>query len=193
MLEQTAAALQASEPGRIAVQLRDKDASDRRLLRAGRALRAITSRRQAELLLNGRADLARALGADGVHLPETGVGPQAVRELLGPHARIGVSCHDAEGLARAAAGGADYVTLGPLGPVAGKGAPLGWERFAEWTARCPLPVLALGGVGPENVAEVIAAGGAGIAVIRAVYRQADPAAAVRHLLRELDSARRGRR
>lgn len=124
-------------------------------------------------LVSGRVDVAAALGL-GVHLPERGLPADVARALLGPDVLVGVSRHDAEGLARAATEGADYATLSPFAATPGKGAPLGAEAFATLARRAPLPVIALGGIDRTNAAEALRAGASGVAMIRA----ADPALVV---------------
>lgn len=186
-------------PAGVAVQLRAKSASARELYEAASALRPITRAAGALLLVNARLDVAIAAGADGVHLPERGLPPSAVRARM-PDAWVGVSCHDARGLARATAEGADYAVLGPIGPVPGKGAPLGVEGFRALLARAPrtgaprgsrpLPVLALGGIGAGDAPALLEAGAHGVAVIRAVVGASDPAEALASMLRALDTGAR---
>ncbi len=181
----TRAALSAAEPGRVAVQLRDKSASARELIALASALLPICRAAGAPLFVNDRADVARIVGADGAHLPEAGLSVQEARTILGPSARIGRSCHDRAGLERALRDGADLATLAPVNAVPGKGAPLGVEGFARAARDLPLDVYALGGVGAEDARALREAGARGVAVIRAVYGAVDPAAEVRALLSAL--------
>ncbi|MFW5926249.1 MAG: thiamine phosphate synthase [Myxococcota bacterium] len=178
----------AAAAGRVAVQLRAKDRGGRALVALGRGLRAVTAERGVPLLVNGRLDVAHAVSADGVHLPEAGVTPAEARTILGPDALVGASRHDGAGVARAAAEGADYATLGPFAATPGKGPPLGPDRFAAIAREATLPVLALGGVGAREVPAARAAGAHGVAVIRAVYGDPDPGAALTALLAALDTA-----
>jgi thiamine-phosphate pyrophosphorylase len=174
---------------RVAVQLRAKALATRHLHTLGQSLREVTRRAGVALLVNGRADVAHAVFADGVHLPEGGLRPADVRRVLGEGALVGVSAHDGAALAAAAADGADYATLGPFAPTPGKGPPLAEDAFATMVRIAALPVLALGGVNGSNAAHALRAGAHGVAVIRAVTRAADPAAAVRALLDALDRVR----
>lgn len=183
----TRAALEGAPPGRVAVQLRDKSASAADLAEAGRALLAIGRAAGALLVINDRVDVARAIGADGVHLPERGLDVRDARSVLGPGRLVSCSRHDEAGLARAAAEGADYATLAPIFAVPGKGPPLGVEGLRA-AARLAMPVLALGGITPRHVPALLAAGARGIAVSRAVYASERPAEAVRALLDALDRA-----
>lgn len=144
-----------------AVLLRRPGAGDRQLLAEAAALSG-----PLPLLMHRRADLARLADAAGVHLPERGVPIADARRLLGPAAIVGVSRHDRAGLEASA--GADYATLSPFFAVAGKNPPLGAEGFRRVRAAAPdgLTVLALGGLGPANAEEALAAGADGLAVLR---------------------------
>ncbi len=189
IVEATRAALSAAPPGRVAVQLRHKGAPASELVALGHALRDVTRAHGVPLLVNDRADIAKIIGADGVHCPERALTPGDVRAVLGPDALVGVSCHDEDGLRAAERGGATFVTLGPFAATPDKKPPLARHRFAVITDLARVPILALGGVDASLVADAIRAGARGVAVIRAVYQASDPAAAVLALCRSLDSAR----
>lgn len=165
------------------------------LRRPGLALRAYLAEaeRLAELararsfpwLAHARVDLASALGG-GVHLPERGLRAAEARALLAPSSLVGVSRHDVHGLRHALAAGADYATLSPFAATPGKGPALGAVRFAAIRASVPsLPVLALGGVDGSNLADALAAGADGVALIRAVADADDPAATLDRLVQAL--------
>lgn len=178
------AALAGLPAGAVAVQLREKAMPARDLLALARALQAVCGSARQPLLVNDRVDVALAAGAAGVHLPSSGLPPQEARRLLPPGALVGVSCHSPEDVVRAAAGGADFATFGPVFDTPSKrryGAPVGLARLAE-AARIGLPLLGLGGVEPANAARVVDSGAYGVAAIRAWLGAADPAAAVRALL-----------
>lgn len=149
--------------GVSAVQLREKDLPDRACYELLRLLRrALPAGR---LFANGRADLALAAGADGVHLPADGVPTAALRARFGSRLILGRSTHTVEEVAREAASGADYVTFGPVFASPGKGEPVGLAALAA-AAGQGVPVLALGGVGVSELPRVAAAGAAGAAGIR---------------------------
>jgi thiamine-phosphate pyrophosphorylase len=143
-------------------------------------MRLLTSRHGAKLLINDRVDIALAAGADGVHLGVASIPPAEARRLLGSGRLIGCSTHSEEQLAAAEAGGADFVTFGPVYATPSKapyGPPVGVEALRRACAAAGIPVFALGGVGPRNVGEVIAAGADGIAAISAVLAAEDPGTA----------------
>jgi thiamine-phosphate pyrophosphorylase len=147
-----------------AVQLREKDLPDRAVHCLARALRRWLPR-PARLLVNGRADLALAAGADGAHLPADGVPLAALRDRYGSALLLGRSAHRLEEVAAAAEAGADYVTFGPVFPSPGKGEATGLDTLAA-ACRLGVPVLALGGVGLAELPLVAGAGAAGAAGIR---------------------------
>ncbi len=148
----------------VAVLLRRPGASDRQVLIEARSLRG-----PVPLLIHRRPDLAFLAGAAGVHLPERGLPAREARALLGGDALIGVSRHDAAGLA--SAGDADYATLSPFGSVADKNPPLGADGFRAARAQAAdgLAVLALGGLSPETCEAALRAGADGIAVLRGAH------------------------
>ncbi|CAM3037944.1 MULTISPECIES: thiamine phosphate synthase [Methylobacterium] len=163
---------------------RDLDPEARRSLGAGIAARLRAA--GGFLTVGGDIALARALGADGVHLGG-GTGPDwvsAARAALGPDALIGISAHAPVEVEAAARAGADYVTLSPVFPTASKpgyGPALGPEGIAA-ARRAGLPIVALGGVTPERIPLCRDAGAAGVAVMGALMHAAEPAAAARRIL-----------
>lgn len=179
-------ALADSRPGLVGVQLRAKRASDRRLVEWGRELRVITSAVGGPLTVNRRPDVAKIVGADGVHLPELGLRPRDVARYFPDLELIGVSRHDAAGLRNAAVEGASYAFLSPIFEVPGKGQPLGVGGFSAAIADVGMAIFALGGLGPAQVEPLLAAGAFGIAVRRAIYQSRKPEEALHRLIRELD-------
>lgn len=185
------AALTRAPAGRVALQLRARHLSDVQRTELAHALRRLTREHGAPLLLNDGVELARALGAEGVQLPERGPSPQEARARLGPTACIGASRHDLAGVLAAARDGADFVTLSPVFEVPGKASPLGLPGLRAVAVASALPIVALGGITAASAAAVIGAGAHGIAVIRDVLGREDPAPAVDALLSAIDQGRRG--
>lgn len=180
--EAVRAALRGAPPDSVLVQLRAKACEPGRLYDLALAVHEHCTTHGAGLVINDRADLAQAIAADGVHLPERALPAAAVRRVMGEHALIGVSCHDAAGLRAAASGGASFATLSPVFPSPQKGAPLGLPRFSELVRAASLPVYALGGVDASRARALKRAGASGLAVISAVFGSQDPASAVAGLL-----------
>lgn len=158
-----------------ALQLREKQASDREVYELAVEARSAASRSatgELRILVNGRPDLALGAGLDGVHLPGSGLPVDVVRSLLGSEALIGCSTHHPDEVARAFELGADYVTFGPVYPTPSKqayGPPPGLEGL-ERAAAHGGPVLALGGITMERIRECMGAGAYGIAGIRLFAR-----------------------
>jgi thiamine-phosphate pyrophosphorylase len=165
-----------SAAGVDAVQIREKDLDDRSLWEIVRTARALLPS-STRLLVNGRADIAVAAGAHGVHLPSDGVPASALRRRFGPEILIGVSTHAVEEVERARDEGADYATFGPVWETPGKGPPVGAGALAR-AAATGLPVYALGGVTIPRFGAVAAAGAAGVAAIRLFQRPSELRAAV---------------
>lgn len=180
--------------GARVLQLRMKHTPIRRALEAARTVVVACHRAGALCLMNDRVDLALLAGADGVHVGDEDLPPEAARELLGAGRVLGVTVRDAE-MARAARdAGADYVGLGPVFGTVTKQVPapvLGLTRFAEVVRACPLPVVGIGGVGLGNIADVAAAGAHGAAVVSDALLAEDVAGRVRQLAAAFDRGARG--
>lgn len=152
------------------VQLREKRLPARALYELTARSAALVRGTQTRLLVNDRADLARAAGADGVHLTARSLEASIVRRSFGPEFLIGVSTHSPAEACAARDHGADFAVFGPVFDTPSKrayGPPVGLESLRE-AARvaAPFPVLALGGVTSENAAEALRAGASGVAAIR---------------------------
>lgn len=157
-LEQLAAA------GVDAVQLREKDRDDADLYALARRARAALPA-ECRLLINGRPDVAIAAGADGVHLPSSGLPVAAVAGRWGARLLVGVSTHRLDEVSAARRAGAHYALFGPVYATPSKPRPTGLERLAE-AASLGLPVIAVGGVTAERLGALAAAGAVGAAGIR---------------------------
>ncbi len=159
------------------VQLRDKAASAAELLAGAAIARRLCDAADALLVVNDRPDLAAQSGADGCHVGQHDMEPATARERAGDGALIGRSTHFPDEVAGAA--DADYIGVGPVWATPTKPGrhPVGIElvRFAAFHA--PVPFFAIGGIGADNVGEVIAAGARRIAVVRAITEADDPGAA----------------
>ncbi len=151
------------------IQIREKDLADRELFLLVKKVVALARPTQCRVLVNGRADVALAAGAHGVHLPSTGLHVGDVRPWLPEGFLVGVSVHSRAEAVEAWTSGADYVLLGPIFPTpskAGMGPPLGLAAFHDICSEVSLPVIGLGGISAETVQTVLQAGAAGVAAIR---------------------------
>jgi thiamine-phosphate pyrophosphorylase len=151
------------------VQIREKSLSARVLYELTQRAVAITHGSSTKLLINDRFDIARAAGADGVHLTVNSLPANLVREICGENFLIGVSTHSLETALDAGVQGADFVVFGPVFETESKrafGPPQGLEKLREVTsALAGFPVLAIGGVNAENASKCFQAGASGIAAI----------------------------
>jgi thiamine-phosphate pyrophosphorylase len=184
-----AAALLAG--GARVVQLRLKAATSRELLDAALRIVPLARAASALFLVNDRPDVARAAGADGVHLGQDDVPVAAARRVLGPDAIVGVSTHDVDEARRADAEGADYVGVGPVYATSSKANPLAPRGLALVRAvrtAVRRPLVAIGGITVDTAPAVRAAGADAVAMIAALARAPDPAAAVTAALRALETA-----
>lgn len=172
------------------VQVRDKSAGASELYALAGRLLPLCRESGSGLLVNDRLDVALAAGADGVHLARKSLPVAAARRLLPPGLLLGVSVHSLEEALAAAEHGADYLTFGSVFPTRSHpGRPAaGLEALAEVVVAVDVPVLAIGGIGPENVERVLATGVAGVAVISSILLDPDPAAAAARLRAAMDRA-----
>lgn len=166
------------------VQLRDKDAPDELILRAAAGFRALCDEHGALFWLNDRPDLARAAGADGVHLGQDDMPVSEARDQLGPDLLIGLSTHSPGQFDAAFASEADQLSVGPVWETPTKaGRPAAGLDYVRHAAEHggDAPWFAIGGIDAGNVSEVVAAGARRVVVVRAIRDAADPEAAARSL------------
>ena len=181
-----ARAVLAAGGGRVALHLRGRGASGARLFELAAQLRPTALAAGALLFANDRVDLALAAELDGVHLGRASLPPGVARGMLPPGSWVGVSVHDGAG-ARAAAPDADYLVVGTVFATLSHPGRMGAgpELLSRVQAATSIPLLAIGGITPERVAEVVAAGAGGVAVVSGIWGAADPGAAVLGYLRNL--------
>jgi len=178
----------ALEGGARMVQLRRKSASGRDLFEWAVRIQALCREYEALFIVNDRGDIALAAHADGVHLGQQDMPVASARALLGPETLIGVSVSNPSEAAKAAEEGADYLGVGHIFPTSSKEKPMppiGTSAIRPIIEASGLPVIAIGGIELQNVAEVIKAGASGVAVISAVSGSADPVAATRELVKRI--------
>jgi thiamine-phosphate pyrophosphorylase len=175
------------------VQLRDKGAADAELLDAAARFGAACRAAGALFLLNDRPDLARAADADGVHVGQDDEPVAAARARVGADRLVGLSTHSTEQARRGAVSGADYLAVGPVHATPTKlGRPaIGLEPVRFAAEHLALPWFAIGGLDPETVGAVVAAGARRIVVVRAIAEADDPEAAARGLRDALAGGRVG--
>ncbi len=179
------------EGGCRMVQLREKEWPSGRLLPLAARLAERCRRAGATFIVNDRVDLALAVGADGVHLGQDDLPPRAARPLLRKGMILGRSTHSVAEARQARDDGADYIAVGSMfaTPTKPDFQLVGPELLRQIRPETALPLIGIGGITPENVAEVIRAGADGVAVISAVCGAANPGAATRRFLDAIHAAR----
>ena len=176
-----------------AFQFRVKDVDQHEAARLAEPLQRLCADRDVAFIVNDSVSLAKRLGADGVHLGQDDGDPREARDILGPDVQIGVTCHDSRHLAmEAGERGADYVAFGAFFPTTTKAVEhqpdpsiLSW-----WASMFELPSVAIGGITPDNVAPLVAAGADFAAASGSVWN-GDEAAAVKAFEAALAAAHRG--
>jgi thiamine-phosphate pyrophosphorylase len=166
----------AAEAGIQAVQFREKDLSICEQLHLVETIQKVTKPYGVKLFINDRIDLALAVNADGVHLPENGLPVSVARSLMGPQKMIGVSCHSLETVFQAQNSGADFALLGPVYDTPSKrayGAPLGIDRFRLIRQSTKIPLFAVGGIGESQLDELVDAGADSVAVVSSIMGSPD--------------------
>lgn len=171
----------AVEGGATAVQLRAPELDDARLLPLARALAGICGDGGVLFLVNDRVDVAVGSGAAGAHVGQADE-PGRARSRLGPERILGVSVGTPDEARAAEVVGADYLGVTVWGtPTKADAVPVGLDGLRAVVDATSLPVVGVGGIDAANAHEVLAAGAAGVAVIRAVAAAPDPVEAVHEL------------
>ena len=167
--------LEASEAalmgGVRALQLREKNLTDCELIELGNQLRILTSNYNAKLIMNSRADIAKIIDADGVHLTENSAHANEIKSTF-PDLIVGVSTHSLEAAQIAEAQGANYITFSPIYATPSKanyGPPQGLGLLRQVSQEVNLPVLALGGITLHRVSECLEQGAFGVALISDIW------------------------
>ncbi len=176
------------------MQLRLKDVPDAEILKAGESLMPIVQAADAAFIVNDRADIAKRLGADGVHVGQEDTPYAEARALMGPKAIVGVTCHDSRHLAmEAAEAGADYVAFGAFFPTTTKQPKTQADPsiLTWWQEMMTTPCVAIGGITTDNARGLVEAGADFLAVSSGVWDHPEgPDVAVRRLNDIFDSLAR---
>jgi thiamine-phosphate pyrophosphorylase len=185
-----AVATAAAEAGADCIQLREKSLEAGELLVRAKALVKVCRGRGVSVIVNDRPDVAMAAEADGVHVGQGDLPCAEVRKLVGRQLIVGVSTSTLAEAEQALRDGADYCGVGPMFPTTTKKKEVivGAAYLREYVQWNKLPHVAIGGVTAGNVGQLVGAGAKGVAVSSAVCAAADPAQAVREILRAMDEA-----
>lgn len=179
LLEIVAAAVRG---GATMVQLREKEADTRTFVELARALKTMLAEAGVAFIVNDRVDVALAAGADGVHVGQTDMRVEDVRRLLGPECIVGLSIDNVDQIRGADAAFADYLGVGPIYAQSTKSdaaPPLGLAGLRMARSLTIKPIIAIGGITPENATAAFKAGAQGLAVVSAIVAADDPEAATR--------------
>lgn len=150
------------------LQLREKFLSDKELIRIGKEIRTITRGSETSFVMNDRADIAAICEADFLHLGQDDVSMQEARKIVGDM-KIGLSTHSIQQVKEALVQKPDYIGFGPVYPTNAKAKPdkpVGIEQLKLVLEISPVPVVAIGGVFPENIQPILSAGAKNIALVR---------------------------
>lgn len=181
---------QAIRGGATMIQLREKDKTPDEILASAREVLPVCRKYGVPFIMNDSIELARAAGADGVHLGQSDVPGEDVRALAGDLI-LGLSANTVESAQRAQALGADYLGVGAVFGTTTKhdARHLSPEKLREITGAVQIPVVAIGGIGAGNILELSGCGVEGAAVVSAIFAQADPEQAARDLRAKAEQIR----
>ena len=177
--------------GVTAVQLREKSCCTRDFVQLGRELKKLLAPLQVPLIVNDRVDVALAIGADGVHLGQQDMDCESARRLLGSGAIMGLSIETIEQARAAESLDVDYFGVGPVFATPTKtdaAPPLGLAALAQIRAASRHAIVAIGGIGVENVRQAIHSGADGVAVVSAICAADDPQRAARDLRQAIEAS-----
>ena len=153
------------------IQYREKDLSRREIYVNAVTLRELTGLFDATLIINDHADIALAVGADGVHLGQDDLPLKEARKIMGGRI-IGISTHNLDQAKEAELGGADYIGFGPVFHTTTKdaGTPKGIDKIKTVKENVSIPVVAIGGISLDNIVSVIEAGADTVALATAICK-----------------------
>mgnify|MGYP002802102405 FL=1 len=174
---------QALKGGVSFLQLREKELEEQAFLEEAKVIQELCKKYQVPFLINDNVELAASIGADGVHVGQSDMAAGAAREKLGPDRIIGVSARTVEEALEAQRQGADYLGVGAVFPTGSKAdaVEVDHQVLKEICSAVEIPVIAIGGIGRDNVAQLKGSGICGIADISAIFAHNDIEAASRDL------------
>lgn len=171
------------------IQLRDKISSDSEFLKCAKALRNMTRRYRRMFIINDRVDIARIVGADGIHLGQNDMPIKDARKIVGKKI-IGISTHSLKEARAAKSSGADYIGIGPIfkSKTREKLIPIGLSVLKTVNKNIDIPVFAIGGISLNNINEVKKIGVNRVAVISSVNRAKNVYSSVKKFKEALNDA-----
>ena len=185
---------EAVKGGVTMVQLREKHGDVRVFIERARALKTVLSDTGVPLIINDRVDVALAVDAEGVHLGQSDMPAALARQLIGADKLLGLSIETEQQLAEAQHLPLDYIGLSAIFATPTKTNTTrhwGIDGLIDTLQKTPLPVVAIGGINPGNIADIAATGVQGIALVSAICHADDPCLAAQMLAEAISSARNG--
>ncbi len=181
----------AIKGGVTIVQLREKNCLGKEFLRIAHGVKEVTDAYEIPLIINDRIDIAMAVDADGVHLGQKDIPASVAREMLGKHKIIGVSAYNAELALRAQKDGADYIGVGDVFGTATKADThrVSYDELVKIRKTVKIPIVAIGGVKPENLPRLAGTGVDGVAVVSAVLGAKNITEAAEEMIRQMEKLR----
>ena len=181
---------EAIDGGVTFVQLREKDLDEENFEREGRELKELCRKRGVPFVINDNVELAAKLDADGVHVGQSDMEALDVRRIIGGDKILGVSAQTVEQAVTAEKHGADYLGVGAVFPTGSKddAAEVSYDTLKAICHAVKIPVIAIGGITEDNVAELSKSGICGIAVISALYAKEDIKSAAQRLRKNTEAA-----
>lgn len=179
----------AIKGGADMIQLRDKSLPTADLLEIAIKLRKLCAKYKVQFIVNDRVDIAMLSDADGVHLGLEDISIKDARKLLGKNKIVGGTAHSLAEAREAQYNGADYIGFGHIYPTASKlktDKPKGVKILHKVTAEIKTPIIAIGGIGIDNIHEVLQTNVYGVAVIGSVVKSKNPVNAVKMLRKVID-------
>ncbi|MEO0394055.1 MAG: thiamine phosphate synthase [Pseudomonadota bacterium] len=184
-------AVSAAKNSASLIQLRDKDASDQALITQAKTLKQALAPYNVPLIINDRLTVARAAGADGLHLGQDDGDLMAARQQLGGRAILGLSIEHQDQLKPGLEDILDYFGVGPIFATTTKpchAPPIGWAGLGQIVAQAQKPCVAIGGLKPGHAQAVKQCGAQGMAVVSAICGSDDPGQATQQLRAEWEAA-----
>jgi len=158
------------------LQLREKNISDKQLLSIAKDIRSITRNSQTNFVINDRPDIAVLAEADYLHLGQDDIPIEEARKIVGENIKIGLSTHSIQQAKIALTKKPNYIGFGPIYPTNAKikpDKPVGTEQLKQVIDFANIPVVAIGGIFPENIKSIISAGSKNIAMVRYLMQTKD--------------------
>ncbi len=170
--------------GATFLQIREKELLGDAFEAEARELKALCTQRRVPFVVNDSVEIAMRSGADGVHVGQSDIKGRDIRKIIGPDKILGISARTVEEARAAERSGADYIGVGAMFHTSTKqnAQAMPMERLREICRSVTIPVVAIGGIGLNNIEQLTGSGIDGVAVVSAIFAASDPAEATKQLL-----------